>query len=137
MASVEVSGRIVKFMPKVEGESARGTWAKQEVIIESQGQVPKKLAVTIWQDKMQEFEKYREGDVIKLGVNLESREYNGKWYTDIRVWRVIDGNNAPAGGESEYNQDDNVTPPPAYKKYTPDNSQPNTNAQDMDDDLPF
>ena len=43
-------------------------------------------------DKVQELDKYQVGDRVKVSFNLKSREYNGRWYTDIQIWRI-----SPAG----------------------------------------
>lgn len=103
MASADITGRIVKFMQKIEGQSARGPWAKQEVIIESDGQVPRKIAITFWGEKIDEVGQYSEGDTISVGVNIESREYNDRWYTDIKAWKIGQGGSgSSSGGGSNY-----------------------------------
>lgn len=102
MANLELEGRLIQKMPVQSGRSARGEWAKQEFIIEYQeGQFPTKVVMSVWgQDKVAELAKINDGSQVKVGFNLSSREYNGRWYTDIRAWRISPaGQSAPAGGQ--------------------------------------
>lgn len=86
--SLEVSGQIIKLMPEQSGESQRGPWKKQDMIIETNEQYPKKIAITCWGEKVDEIQKLQAGAQIKVSINIESREYNDRWYTDIRAWRI-------------------------------------------------
>ena len=55
--------------------------------MEVEGQYSKKICFMVWGDKIDEFA-IREGEVLLAGIDLESREYNGRWYTDVKAWRV-------------------------------------------------
>jgi hypothetical protein len=127
--SLQVTGRVVKKMPVQNGESARGPWKKQEVIIETNEQYPKKIAISCWGERVDEIARYQEGDVLTAHISIESREYNDRWYTDVRAWRL------EAFGS---------TPPPSAPTNPPSNSstppaeQPTEQASGNDeDDLPF
>lgn len=84
---MELEGKIIQINPVQSGEGRNGTWKKQEYIVETKSQYPKKVCVTIWGDKIDQFELKQDEDVT-LSIELESREYNGRWYTDVRAWRV-------------------------------------------------
>ena len=92
--ALELEGTIRQKMGVQEGTSARGQWAKQEFILEfPDGNFTSQACFTAWgQDKVQELAKYQQGDRVKVSFNLKSREYNGRWYNDIQVWRI-----SPAG----------------------------------------
>ena len=95
--ALEISGRLLKKLPEVTGVSRNGNnWIKQEFIIETQDQYPKKLCMSMWGDKVQELSPVKEGEMIKLSFNLESREYNDRWYTEIRAYKLeqMDGGSA-------------------------------------------
>ena len=99
--ALELEGRITQKLPVQQGTSARGAWAKQEFIFEYQeGNFPTSLCMNVWgADKVSELEKLQVGDKVKISFNLSSREYNGRWYTDVRAWRiepVAAQNNTPA-----------------------------------------
>ncbi|MBM09842.1 MAG: hypothetical protein CMF69_09780 [Magnetovibrio sp.] len=84
---MELNGRIVQLLPEKSGESARGPWRKQEYIIETDGQYPKQVCFMAWSDKIDEFA-IKEGENLVVSIDLESREYNGRWYTDVKAWKV-------------------------------------------------
>ena len=86
---MEFEGTVYKIMPVATGTSARGEWQRQDVIFDYNdgGQFSRKLCVTIF-NRPDDAAKLREGGVYNVSVNIESREYNGRWYTDIRAWRL-------------------------------------------------
>lgn len=88
--AMELEGRIVRKLNVQTGTSTRGAWAKQDFIFEYQeGNYPSQVCMNVWgEDKVKELEKYQVGDKVKISFNLSSREYNGRWYTDVRAWRI-------------------------------------------------
>lgn len=99
MAALEIEGKIIQLLAVTKGTSARGEWAKQDFVLEYQdGNFPAQVCLTAWgQDKVDELGKYKVGDTVKASFNIRAREYNGRWYNDIRVWRLgAPGAAAPA-----------------------------------------
>ena len=84
---MEFEGVVYKIMPPVKGTSARGEWQRQEVIFDLPSEFSRKVCV-IFFNKESEVARLREGATYTVSFNLESREYNGRWYTDVRAWRV-------------------------------------------------
>lgn len=84
---MELIGKIVQLLPEKSGESAKGPWRKQEYILETEDQYPKKVCFMAWSEKIDEFA-IKEGESLTVSINLESREYNDRWYTDVKAWRV-------------------------------------------------
>lgn len=84
---MEFEGVVYKILPPTKGTSARGDWQRQEVIFELQQEFSRKVCV-IFFNKESDVARLREGMTCTVSVNIESREYNGKWYTDVRAWRV-------------------------------------------------
>lgn len=95
---MEVEGTIIQIMPMVSGQSARtgNTWRKQEFLLETTAQYPKKIFMSLMGEKIDQFP-LKEGERVRVSVDLESREYNGRWYSDIRAWRVVAAGTEPAG----------------------------------------
>ena len=58
-------------------------------------------------DKIGEFN-LQQGENVEVSVDLESREYNGRWYTDVKAWKVskdgINANNPPSYGNHNSNE---------------------------------
>ena len=88
--AMELEGKIARKLNVQSGTSARGAWAKQEFIFEYQeGNYPTQVCMNVWgEDKVKDLDKYQVGDKVKVSFNLSSREYNGRWYTDVRAWRI-------------------------------------------------
>ncbi|WP_194775096.1 DUF3127 domain-containing protein [Pararhodonellum marinum] len=85
---MEISGKIIQINAEQSGNSRNGnTWRKKEYILETAGTYPKKVCLAVWGDKIDQFD-IQEGDEITAGIEVESREYNGKWYTDVKAWKV-------------------------------------------------
>ncbi|MBK1650160.1 DUF3127 domain-containing protein [Rhabdochromatium marinum] len=109
---MEISGTIVQVIPEKSGTSARGPWRKQEYVLETQGDFPKKICFMVWGDKIDDLA-IREGQQLRVEVDIESREYNGRWYTDVKAWRVTpqqEGNATPPTGGEE---------PPPFDPFDP------------------
>ena len=92
--ALELEGTLRQKLGVQSGTSARGQWAKQEFILEfPDGNFTAQACFTAWgQDKVAELDKYQVGDKIKVAFNLKAREYNGRWYNDLQIWRI-----SPAG----------------------------------------
>ena len=84
---MEFEGVVYKILPPTKGVSARGEWQRQEVIFEMPQEFSRKVCVTFF-NKEAEVARLKEGAAYTVSVNIESREYNGRWYTDIRAWRI-------------------------------------------------
>jgi hypothetical protein len=96
---MDLSGKITSQLPEVSGSSKSGNaWRKQEYILETGGQYPKKVCVSIWGDKIDQFS-LKVGEQVNLGIEVESREYNGRWYTEVKAYKVdrSQGGGMPVG----------------------------------------
>lgn len=97
MPALELEGKITRKEAKQSGQSARGSWVKQDFILEYQdGNFPADVCFTAFgNEKVAELDRYQVGDEVKVSFNLRAREYNGRWYNDVRVWRITPKNQAP------------------------------------------
>ena len=84
---MEIKGKIVEILQAATGTSARGEWKRQDFIIETQEQYPKKVCVQNFNSKVN-LEQMGVGTTVNASINIESREYNGKWYTSVNVWKM-------------------------------------------------
>ena len=92
---MEITGKIINLLPLQTGTSKNGQWKKQDIIVETDGQYPKKVCISIWGDKINETHLVI-GNNIDIAFELESREFNGKWYTDVKAWKLNLSVNTPA-----------------------------------------
>lgn len=93
---MEFEGKVLQILPATRGTSARGEWQRQEVIFELPQEFSRKICVTFF-NKEADVAKLRVGVTYTVSVNVESREYNGRWYTDVREWRVQPKEEIPRG----------------------------------------
>ena len=132
---MELSGKIVQILEKQTGAGKNGTWEKQEFILETQGQYPKKVCFNSWGAKIAQFN-IQNGEFINIGVDLESREYNGRWYTDVRAWKVERPGAAGVGGSAPQQAVEGGDPF-ANTGQMEDPFASNSSPSDGADDLPF
>ena len=103
---MEINGKIIELLPEKSGQSANGTWRKQEYILETGSQYPKKVCFMAWGDKIEQFA-IKQGENLVVSVDLESREYNGRWYTDVKAWKVSrDGAQGYSQSQPQGNKDE-------------------------------
>lgn len=127
---MEISGTIISILPEQSGEGRNGPWRKQDFIIETEGQYPRKVCISVWGEKIDQFA-LKDGEKITASVNIESREYNERWYTDVRAWKVAKESDSPGPGQ----QTSSIGQPPPFDAPPPeDESYPAGSDQD---DLPF
>ena len=104
---LEIRGKIIEILPEKSGQSANGEWRKQEYVLETVSNYPKKICFMAWGDKIGEFN-LQQGENVEVSVDLESREYNGRWYTDVKAWKVskdgMNANNEPTYGNQDSNE---------------------------------
>ena len=84
---MEINGKIIELLPEQSGESANGAWRKQQYILETNDQYPKKICFMVWSDKIDELA-IKQGENLVVSIDIESREYNGRWYTDVKAWKA-------------------------------------------------
>ncbi|MDD3738015.1 MAG: DUF3127 domain-containing protein [Lentimicrobiaceae bacterium] len=99
---MEITGRIVKILPLLTGEGKNGPWKKQEFVVETnlESQYPKKICFSMWGDRIDQ-SPLNENENVKVFFDIESREYNERWYTDCRAWRVDKVQNTPTASEMQ------------------------------------
>lgn len=115
---MDISGKVIIVLALQSGEGKNGQWKKQEFILETQAQFPKKICFSLWGDKVDQA-RLQEGETVSVSFDLESREFNGRWYTDAKAWKVV------KSGEQQ------APPPEIMNEFLPEPG------ESLPDDLPF
>lgn len=105
---MEVTGTVVKILQKQTGTNKTGgTWEKQDFVLETEGQYPKKICIGVMGDKLMPIlANFTVGTKVTASLNIESREYNERWYTEVRAWKLSNIVTAqPVVAEDESNND--------------------------------
>jgi hypothetical protein len=83
---MEITGKLIRILPIQSGEDRNGVWKKQDIILELDGTPVRKLCIGLWNDKI--ISDLVEGSTLKVSFDIDSREYSGKWYTNLRALKV-------------------------------------------------
>lgn len=90
---MELTGKIIAVMPAKSGTSAKtgNAWMTQEYVIEVPGQFPRRCAFSVFgEDRIKQFN-IQTGDDITIQFDIDAREFNGRWYNDVRAYNIIRG----------------------------------------------
>lgn len=118
---MELTGTVIALLPEVTGQGKNGMWRKQEFILEIPSQYPKKVCISLWGDKIDQAD-LQINQSVTASIDIESREYNSRWYTEVKAWKVDKAN---SGGSSSSSSSGSPLPPVT------------TFTEDESDDLPF
>lgn len=128
---MEFDAIVYKVLAPIKGTSARGEWTKQEIVFELPGEFSRKVCVGFWGDKAADAAALKEGEQVSVSINIESKEYNGRWFTEVRAWKFAKKSaDMPSTGAP--------VPPPVAGGFPPI-SAPDAEPykDDAPDDLPF
>jgi hypothetical protein len=125
--SLKITGAVVELLEEQSGTGKNGPWRKQDFILETEGQYANKVCITQWGDNIEKFA-LKVQDKVTVHIDIQSREYNGRWYTDVKAWR-IERDGADGGGDGSTGAGPGAPgagspPPPGDESYD-------------EDDLPF
>ncbi len=122
---MDIKGRVIQLLALQTGEGKNGAWKKQDFVIETEGQYPKKVCISAWGDKINE-SALQIGNDVNVSFDIESREYNGRWYTDVKAWKI-----------ESLSASSVEAMPTASTSSRPTTELPNTFKSDDEDSLPF
>jgi hypothetical protein len=126
---MELTGKIIAVMEARGGVSARtgNSWKTQEYVLEVPGQYPKRCVFNVFgEDRINQFN-IQNGDELTIQFDIDAREYNGRWYNDVRAYNVIRGQQPVAGAPAAAPSAATSPFPPAQEPASEGSS----------DDLPF
>lgn len=89
---MEFTGRIIKALEQRTGVSSRtgNPWKMQDFVIEETvGQFPKRMVFNVFGEENLNRFNIQEGQEVTVSFDINAREYNGRWYNDIRAWNVV------------------------------------------------
>ena len=87
-----------------EGVSANGAWKRQEALFETRDNYPKTIAMSGFNSMAESLANCQPGAAYDVKFEIASREYNGKWYTDIKVFGIEIHATIPAPAQQQYGQ---------------------------------
>ena len=143
---MEITGKLIQILPEVQGESARGPWVRGGFVIETGDDYPRKVAFTAFgEERVAMAKNLPMGSMVQVPFTPESREFNERWYTDLRCSRIqpfVPGQ-MPAAAAGNYNWSPAPAAAPAQPAAAPAAApaqgfaQPPAMQSNGEDDLPF
>ena len=86
---MNIVGIFIKALPEISGVSDRGEWVRGGLVIETQGSYPTKVVFTAFgEERVGAVRTLMTGALVSVDFSPESREYGGKWYTDLKVTKI-------------------------------------------------
>ena len=126
---MEITGKIIMALPEQSGVSKAGNqWKKREYVLETLENYPKKVHFDLFGDRADQYP-LNVGDEIVLSFDINSREFNGRWYTSISGWKVEKAGAASGGSVPPVAGDPMADYPAAPPQVDL--------GKDVNDDLPF
>lgn len=99
---MDITGKFIKLLPTQEGDSSRGHWVRGGFVIETEDRYPQKIAFSLFgEDKVRMVQQLQLGAKLQVSFLPESREYQDRWYTELRAYNIATitvNNMASAGG---------------------------------------
>ncbi|MBQ5403086.1 MAG: DUF3127 domain-containing protein [Bacteroidales bacterium] len=110
--ALEIEGKIVKIFPQRSGEGNNGTWTSQDFMIEVPGNYPTKAAFDDFNNAAG-LQSFQVGDMVKVSFNIRSNEWQGKYITSLRAWRIekLGGNTSNDNGGTQQSTSSNEAIP--------------------------
>lgn len=85
---MEVTGKIIVALPEVGGTSQKGNvWKKREYVLETQETYPRKVFFNFFGDRVDQYP-LQVGQEVTISFDIDSREYNGRWFVEVRAWKA-------------------------------------------------
>lgn len=140
---MEIEGIVIIDLPLEEGVSQRtgNAWKKKGWVLETLGgQFPRKVKFDVFGDRVNTFN-LEMGKSYAISVDVESREFNGRWYTDLRAYnyRLLDNAGVAPGQQGGYHNPVGQQPAGPQFVQQPAAAPQNTvlPQEDANDELPF
>lgn len=88
---MEITVTIKKILEAQSGVSSKSgeKWVKNSFVAETQGNYPKMVCFTVMGGETWEKMKIRVGATYNVSFDPESREWNGKYFTDLKAWKAV------------------------------------------------
>lgn len=89
---MDVVGKIIQVLPVQEGVGRNGNpWKVQPYVLETLDQYPRKVHFEVFGEDRIKQNPCEIDQLVTVSFDIESREFNGRWYTSIRAWRIQQG----------------------------------------------
>ena len=138
---MEIVGKIISVLPEQSGIAKNGNpWKVQAYVLETTEQYPRKVHFEVFGEDRIKQNPCAIDQLVTVSFDIESREFNGRWYTSIRAWRIVQGDTTQPAQPAQVASAPAPTTPqqPAMESIEAANMQPfDPTVNDNTSDLPF
>lgn len=129
---MEITIKVIKILDSLSGVSQKtgNAWEKHSFVGETEGEFSKAVCFSVMGKDRWEKMSIKVGMKYNVSFDVESREWQGKWFTELSAWKAV----CIEQGAQQYAQPNNdasqaQNPVPAPEGEQSDNDNP--------DDIPF
>jgi len=97
---LKVKGKVIDILEEQSGKGKNGPWKKRDFILETVGEYPRKICITQWGDQIEK-NPVTKDETITAFIDIQSREYKGNWYTDVKAWKIEKGDASEGGSPDD------------------------------------
>lgn len=138
---MEIVGKIISVLPEQSGIAKNGNpWKVQAYVLETTEQYPRKVHFEVFGEDRIKQNPCAIDQLVTVSFDIESREFNGRWYTSIRAWRIVQGDTTQPAQPAQVASAPAPAAPqqPAMESIEAANMQPfDPTVNDNTSDLPF
>lgn len=100
---MKLIAKFVKALPVTEGETDRGHWMRGGMVVRTLDERETMVAfLAFGEEKTVLCGMFKTGDIVQVNFMPESREFDDKWFTDLRLLSVHQlGTGVQKGGSNE------------------------------------
>jgi len=126
MSNYDITGEII-VINDIQ-EFASGFKKREFVIRTAEEKYPQDIKLELTKDACSKLDAYKIGDTVTVDFNLQGNEYNGKYFVNLRAWKITgEGNSQPMQTARPATQ--NQAKPPTHPAPAGE--------IDADDEIPF
>ncbi len=112
---LQITGKVISILEEQSGKGKNGPWRKRDFILETPGEYSRKVCITQWGDQIDK-NPVAKDETVTAYIDIQSREYKGNWYTDVKAWKIEKGASSSGSGPDDVvidfgpDDDDTVAP---------------------------
>ena len=125
---MDINGKVIAILPPYTFNTKNGQKTKYGFVIETNDQYPKKVCLNCFGDERWKALGIVQGGEYNLSIEVSSREYNGRWFTEATCWRAVNVGKPQAQAQAQVTIPSNGVP---YKETQ------ESNVPQDENDLPF
>lgn len=95
--------KFVKALDTVSGETEKGAWSRGGFVVRTIDDREQLVAFTAYgAERIDSYSALKTDDIVEVVFVPESREFNDKWFTDLRLLKVaLVGSAVKKGGNND------------------------------------